>query len=248
MFTIEERNLVRDRVLEMSKADGRLVSCAAVGSTATGGDRWSDLDFAFGLAGDAKLADVLDDWMERLKDGFGAVHLFDFHHQSTVYRVFLLPGNLQLDMSFTPGAEFGALGPRFALLFGKAVEKNWSPPPTPLHLFGYAVHHLVRARTCIERGRFWQAEYWISAARDYVLSLACLHRGLNASYGRGFDDLPEEIVKPFTETLVRSIERRQLVLALGRTVDELLRNSQDVQELASRLSTQLLELKAPTME
>ncbi len=26
------------------------------------------------------------------------------------------------------------------------------------------VHHAVRARICIERGRYWQAEYWISDA------------------------------------------------------------------------------------
>ncbi len=248
MFTVEERNRVRGKLLEMGKADHRLVSSALVGSTAAGGDRWSDLDLTFGLAGDATLVDVLNDWTTRLQGEFGAVHLFDLPHQSTMYRVFLLPGNLQVDLSFTPGAEFGALGPRFTLLFGKAVERNWPPPPTPQHLFGYAVHHLVRARICIERGRLWQAEYWISAARDYALSLACLHLGLDTSNGRGFDDLPAEVTKPFAEALVASLDRGRLLQALGRTVDELLRNSQDVRELASRLESQLLELKVAAIE
>ncbi len=68
---------------------------------------------------------------------------------------------------------------------------------------GLAVHHLVRARICIERGRLWQAEYWISEARNQALSLACLHRGLPTSYGRGFDDLPAEILEPLANALKR---------------------------------------------
>ena len=105
------------------------------------------------------------------------------------------------------------------------------------------MHHLVRARICIEQGRFWQAEYWISAARDQALSLACRHRNLATSYGRGFDDLPAEILEPFTEALVGSLDRSQLLQALGRTVDGLLRNSQDVRELAAKLEGQLHELE-----
>jgi hypothetical protein len=45
-------------------------------------------------------------------------------------------------------------------------------------MFGYAVHHLVRARFCIERERLWQAQYWLSGARDLMLSRACLRLGL----------------------------------------------------------------------
>ncbi len=247
MFTIEERNRVRDRLVEIGRVDRRLVAGALIGASAAGGgDRWSDLDLTFGLADDAGMADVLADWTTRLQREFNAAHLFDLPYQSTMYRVFLLPGNLQVDLSFTPRAEFGALGPKFELLFGTAMEKGQALPPSPQHLFGLAVHHLVRARICIERGRLWQAEYWISAARDQALSLACRHRGLQTSYGRGFDDLPAEILQPFTETLVGSLDRGRLLQTLGRTVDELLRNSQDVRELASRLEGQLRELELAT--
>ncbi len=243
MFTVEERNRVRDRLVEMGRTDRRLVAGALIGASAAGGgNRWSDLDLTFGLADNATLADVLADWTTRLQRKFDAVHLFDLPYLSTMYRVFLLPGNLQVDLSFTPRAEFGALGPKFELLFGSAVERSQAKPPSPQHLFGLAVHHLVRARICIERGRLWQAEYWISAARDQALSLACRHRGLRTSYGRGFDDLPAAILEPFTEALVGSLERGRLLQALGRTVDGLLRNSQDVRELALRLEAQLREL------
>ena len=243
MFTVEERNRVRDLLVEMGRTDRRLVAGALVGSTAAGGgDRWSDLDLTFGLAGNATLDDVLADWTASLKSQFGAVHLFDLPHLSTMYRVFLLPGNLQVDLSFTPGNKFLGHGLKYDLLFGNPLEREQSKPFSPEHAFGLAVVYLLHACACIARGRMWEAEYCISAARDQALSLACHHRGLKTSYGRGFDDLPPETLKPFAETLVGSPERPQLLRALSKTIDELLHNSQDVHELASRLESGLREL------
>lgn len=248
MFTIEERDRVRDRLVEMGKTDRRVVAGALIGSTTDGGgDRWSDLDLTFGLAEDATLADVLEDWTARLQNEFHAVHLFDLPYQSTIYRVFLFRGNLQVDVSFTPKAEFGALGPKFSLLFGNAIERSQPKPPSPQQLFGLTVHHLVRARICIERDRLWQAEYWITEARNQALSLACLHRRLPTSNGRGFDDLPTKVVKSFTGALVGELTRDHLMKALARAIDGVLRNSDGVRELALRLEPQLRELSVESL-
>ncbi len=243
MFTVEERDRVRDLLVEMGRTDRRLVAGALIGSTAAGGgDRWSDLDLTFGLADNVILDEVLTDWTTRLKNQFGAVHLFDLPYLSTMYRVFLLPGNLQVDLSFTPGNKFLGQGLKYDLLFGKAHEREKAVPFSPEHVFGLAVVYLLHARACVARGKMWEAEYCISAARDQALSLACQYRGLKTSYGRGFDDLPRDTLKPFTETLVGSLERTQLLRALSKTIDELLHNSQDVRELASRLELGLREL------
>jgi hypothetical protein len=94
------------------------------------------------------------------------------------------------------------------LLFGNAVERPYVPQPSPHDLFGLAVHHAVRARFCIERGRSWQAEHWIAGIRDNALSLACRRRGLDARHGRSFDDLPADVLDAFGASLVRSMERR----------------------------------------
>jgi hypothetical protein len=59
----------------------------------------------------------------------------------------------------------------FLTLFGGAVDRPDMAPPSPRELFGYATHHALRARFCIERGRVWQAEYWISSARALRFSL-----------------------------------------------------------------------------
>src|SRR5262249_51895949 len=158
---------------------------------------WSDLDLTFAVADDAPLLDVLRDWTRIVDAEFDAVQLFDLPAGASIYRVFLLPGCLQFDLSFTPASAFGATGPKFRLLFGTAVEKPYTASPPPHEVFGYAVHHALRARFCIERERFWQAEYWISALRDYTLTLACLHRELPASHGRGFDSLPSDVHDAF---------------------------------------------------
>ena len=245
MFDVEERDRVRNRIVQMSRADPRLVAGALVGSTAgSGGDIWSDLDLTFGLADGAAIDEVLADWTTRLANEFHAVPLFDLPHLSTIYRVFLLPSNLQVDLSFTPGNKFLGKGLKYDLLFGNALERDPAKLASAEQTFGLAVVYLLHARACIARGRMWEAEYCISAARDQALLLACLHRSLKTSYGRGFDDLLPEILKPATGALVGSLEKTELIRALGRSVEALLQNSQDVSELARRLGPQLRELKS----
>jgi hypothetical protein len=239
-FTVEERTGVYERLLEMAHSDVRIVAGAVIGSLAKGaGDRWSDLDVTFGLADGTDRQAVLADWTLDLAREFGAAHLFDLPRLTSIYRVFLLPNNLQVDLSFTPESDFGALGPRFTLLFGKAVERSAVPKSSAQYLFGLGAHHAVRARFCIERNRFWQAEYWISGIRDEALALACHQHDLDGSDGRGFDQLPEETLALAQPTLVRSLEREELLRALGSAVELLLHEADEVRELASKIDRRL---------
>lgn len=245
MFSVEDRDQVRDRVLSLAASDPRVVAGAVVGSLALHeGDRWSDLDLTFAVADGAPALDVLSDWTRTLVAEFNAVELFDLPAGASIYRVFLLPGCLQFDLSFTPAFAFGATGPKFRLLFGEAVEKPHTSPPSPHELFGYAVHHALRARFCIERGRFWQAEYWISGIRDNALTLACLRRDLPVAHGRGFDALPADARDAFQDALVRSLTREELLRALGVAIVGLLRETAQVQEMAAQVEPQLRELTA----
>jgi hypothetical protein len=245
MFSIKDRNLIRDHVLQLAASDARIVSGAVVGSLALGeGDRWSDLDLTFAVADSFPVSEVLNDWTQDLTGKFEAIQLFDLPSGASIYRVFLFPGCLQFDLSFTPASKFGASGPKFKLLFGSAVERPYVQPPSADELFGYAVHHALRARFCIERGRFWQAEYWISGARDYALSLACRRRGLPAVHGRGFDNLPTEVRDAFSNTLVTSLEMNELLRALGSVLNGLFREADAVKELAGKVEPRMRELTA----
>jgi len=245
MFSVGDRERLRDRVLQLAGSDARVVAGAAVGSLALGeGDRWSDLDLTFAVDDALSMFEILEDWTGKIVAEFEAVQLFDLPSGSSIYRVFLLPGCLQFDLSFTPAASFGASGPKFKLLFGQTAEKPHAQPTPAQELFGYAVHHALRARFCIERGRYWQAEYWISGARDNALSLACQRRGLAEMHGRGFDTLPGEVLDIFANALVQRLERGELLRALGCAIDGLLAEAGEARELAARVEPQLRELTA----
>jgi dTDP-4-amino-4,6-dideoxygalactose transaminase len=65
MFTIEQRDHLRDYILEIARADPRVTAGALTGSMAVGaGDERSDIDVAFGIAEGTSLEAVLDDWTE----------------------------------------------------------------------------------------------------------------------------------------------------------------------------------------
>ena len=202
-----------------------MVAGAAVGSLAVdAGDRFSDLDLTFAVADHVPLADVLDDWTRTLVDELGAVHLADLERGATTYRVFLLPDALQLDLSITPAAEFRPAGPRFRLLFGEKApgEPEASAAPVARDLFGWGVIYALHARTCIERGRVWQAEHYVGAVRDHALSLACLREGLPAVQARGYDDLSAETLARFGAAHVGELEPEALRAALAASVRALL--------------------------
>lgn len=244
MFTVAQRDQLREGLLGLARDDARVVAAAEIGALAQGGDRWSDLDLTFGVVNEVDVIDVLDEWSAPLLERYQAVPLFDVPYLSTIYRVFLFPGTLQVDLSFTPASEFGALGPKFQLLFGETVERELPADPSVDDLFGLGAHHAVRGRICIERGRWWQAEYWISGVRDQALTLASARRGLEVDYARGFDQLPPEVRDPLENALVKSLTRDELLRALRAAVEGLLAESGDVPAAAS-VKDQLRELGSP---
>lgn len=212
MFSVEQRDALRERVLQIAAEDPRVVAAAAVGSLAVGaGDRFSDLDLAFAIADGVPVHAVLDDWTSTLVGELDAIRLADLERGRSIYRVFLLPQALQLDLSMCPAAHFRPAGPRFRLIFGTTApgESEVSASPgqlfiaTPLvaaDLFGWAVVYALHARACIERRRVWQAEHYVGAVRDHALSLACLRHGLPAAQARGYDDLPAATLARFANT------------------------------------------------
>jgi hypothetical protein len=232
MFTVEQRDALCERILNLGEADERVVAGAIVGSLAVaGGDRFSDLDLTFGIAGDVAVADVLDDWTRTLIDELDAVRLVDLQREPTTYRVFLLPDALQLDLSMTPSAWFRPAGPRFRLVFGEtaasgsekpapaATEGLFIPtPPVTDAIFGWGVIYALHARACIERGRVWQAEHYVGAVRDHALSLACLREGLPPSQARTYDDLSSETLARYADARVTSVDREELRAALAACV------------------------------
>jgi hypothetical protein len=219
MFTIEERDAVRARILELAREDRRVVAAAEVGSLALGGgDRWSDIDLTFAVDDATPVTDVLDDWTSTVVEQLGGIELLDLTVGPIVYRVFMFPECLQLDVSFTPASGFRPTSPRFRLIFGEADEMQAPEPPDAAGLLGWAVLWARFARVCIERGNWWHAEHSISSMRQYALSFACRRRDLPAGYGRGVDKLPSEVRDRFAPSLVLAYEPGALKAALKACV------------------------------
>jgi hypothetical protein len=229
VFTVEQRDALRARVVRLAEQDDRVRAGAVVGSLAVdAGDRFSDVDMTFAVADDAPVADVLGGWTRTLIDELDAVTLVDLERGPTTYRVFLLPDALQLDLSMTPASAFRPAGPRFRLLFGETAAGDPPPPgpgslfiPTPPvagDVFGWGVIYALHARACIERGRVWQAEHYLGAVRDHALSLACLREGVTAVQARGYDDLPAETLGPFAGAHVGGLAPETLRSALAAGV------------------------------
>jgi hypothetical protein len=244
MFSVEERDRVRKRLLELAEEDASVVGAAFTGSYAAGaGDEWSDIDVAFAISGE--LPPALEHWTELLYRDFAAIHHWDLPYASSVYRVFLLPGCLEVDIAFTPAADFGPRGPHWRTVFGRAVRLPPGAPPHRDHLAGLAWHHVLHARACIERGKRWQAEYWVSGVRDQVLALACLRLGHDTGYAKGAHLLPPELTTPLEATLVRSLDEPELRRALAAAADGLVAELERTEpELAARLQPALAEMSS----
>jgi predicted nucleotidyltransferase len=233
VFTVEQRDELRERILKLAEGDDRVVAGAVVGSLAVGaGDRFSDIDLIFGISEDVRLDEVLDDWTRTLMGELGAVRLVDLERGPTIYRVFLLPDALQLDLSMTPARDFRPGGPRFQLVFGATASGEAdatavadlfiNTPAIANDIFGWGAIYALHARACIERGRVWQAEHYVGAVRDHALSLACLREDLPPFVARSYDDLSAETLARLSDAHVRSIDPTELRVALAASVRALL--------------------------
>lgn len=247
MFTPEIREQVRQRVIELARADTRVIAGAIIGSMAhEAGDNWSDIDVTFGVVNSVKPEAVLDDWTQVLNQELDVLDHWDLRSGASIYRVFLLPSGLEIDVSVTPEGAFGAHGPNFHLLFGTAGKPQPAEPPNDSYLIGLCWHHVLHARASIERHKLWQAEYWISELRNHLLELACLRLNENPHEGRGFDRLPSSVKEPLADALVRSLNKPELnrALAVATTclIDELEKWNAP---LCARLSPVLQEFGSP---
>jgi predicted nucleotidyltransferase len=244
VFTVEQRERVREELVAAARSDERIVGAAHTGSAAFGRpDRWSDIDLALSVAAAAVMDEVVNDWTQRLYERHDAVAHHDVWFGATRFRVYLLADTLQVDVAFWREGEFGALGPAFRLIFGTPTAR---PPTGALEMggaMGLAWLHALHVRSSLARGRRWQAEYMLSGMRDHVLAMACARFGRPTQQGRGIDDLPRDVTAPAAAALARSLDAAELARAFAATLDLFARELEHADaELARRLVPTLTAL------
>jgi hypothetical protein len=248
VYTPEQREQLRAELIAGARADARITGAALTGSASIDReDRWSDIDLAFGIRDPADMAGALAEWTARMYDRHHAVHHTDVRFESWIYRVFLMSHSLQVDLAFAPKDEFAARGPTFRLLFGSAVERPRAQPGGAEDLIGLAWLYALHVRTALARGKPWQAEYMVSAARDHVLAAACRRLGLPTADARGTDQLPAAVLEPLREALVPQLERDAIRGAFRAVIQGLIVEARQADEhLARRLEPVLLDVLAST--
>jgi hypothetical protein len=244
MYTSAEREALRGELLAVAQGDPRISGGAITGSASVDReDAWSDIDLAFGIRRAEELPAALADMTEHMYAHHGAIEHLDVVRAPWIYRVFLLPSTLQVDLAFAPADTFGARAPTFRLVFGVAQEPKQLGVPAPEELIGYAWLYALHVRSSIARNKVWQAEYMLSNVRDHVLALACRRLDLPAVEGRGMDALPADVADPLRGALVRSLEPSELRRAMTVVIDALLREiAAHDPKLAARLQDVLLDL------
>lgn len=231
------RRRTEGRLLQRLRADPRIVAVARTGSTArVTADRWSDLDLFLGVHPAHTVAAVLADLNRWAATELGVVHFFDLHVTSpggpVTYRALLLGDGLEVDLGAARSPAFAPLdGQAFDVVFddrsdhhGGQHQHDDTPdehpaPASPVqHLVGLGWHHALHARTAIERQRHLQAQYWISALRDHAATLAAIRHGLPTEHAKGADDLPADIRRDLTDSLVAHLDRAELLRARAAAV------------------------------
>lgn len=244
MFSSKEREEIRAALVRAAETDSSITGAAHLGSAAANRlDDWSDIDLALSISPSAAIDNVIAAWTARMYEDHDAIAHCDVKRGETLYRVFLLRNALQVDLSFWPADRFGATGPKFELIFGRANEPQLSISDSASELISLAWLYGLHARSSIARGRLLQAEYMLSNMRNRTIALACLREGLSTNEARGFDDLSKDQKRRFTECYPRSPDAEELQRALQRTMSAfieeiLLRDS----NLAERIGPTLVEI------
>jgi hypothetical protein len=244
LLSAEERDRLREQIIAAARADKRITGAAMTGSAALGHqDAWSDIDLFFGVANEDQLPAAMSDMTDLMYREHGALHHFDVVAGPATYRVFLMASTLQVDLAFTPATSFGAVTPSFTVLFGEPVEREHYAPPAAMSLLDYGWLYALHARSSIERGKVWQAEYMLGMVRDQVLAAACVRHGLPWREARGMDLLPAEEKRRFEGALARSLDPDELRRALRAVIESLVAEIEHADPvLAKRIEPALREL------
>jgi hypothetical protein len=244
MYTPSEREQIRADVIARAREDPRISGGALTGSGAAGlEDAWSDIDLAFGVVDGYAVASVVSDYSDHMYETHAVTHHVDVTVGAWVYRVFLLPSTLQIDLAFAPAAEFGARAPTFRLLFGNASEISHIQTPDPIVLIGYAWLYALHVRSSLARGKLWQAEYMVHTMRDHSFALSCLRHSLISREGRGMDRLPAALRRRYEDALVRELTADEIGRAFNAATELTLEEIRHVDRaLEARLRPVMLAL------
>ncbi len=248
IFAPSEREATLARVLELLEADPRIEAAVLTGSLgAQRADRWSDIDVATVVADAEDCELVAADWIARIYRELPVAHHYQTAFGTTVVPGFLLQNALEVDLAFTPSADFTVWTP-VRVVFDRTgtatraahAPESWTPTPDWRGEAGFAWHDVLHACLAANRGKPWQALFFLQRVRNRTLSLASERHGGESDEFAHVDELPAAERDPLLASLVSDLDRVTLLEAIGTAtdafLDELRRGDP---ELAKRLAKPL---------
>jgi hypothetical protein len=249
IFTPDERDATLSRLLGMLEGDERIEAAVIDGSIGAGrSDRWSDIDVAAVVSDAEACESVAEDWIRRMYQELPVAHHYRTAFGTTIVPGFLLMNGLEIDLSFTPSAEFEVWAPvqvafdRRGVATGAAAKPiSWTTTADWSGEAGFAWHDVLHACVAATRGKPWQAVYYLQRVRNRTLSLASERHGWDADEFTRVDELPSPERDPLRASLVADLDRATLLQAIEVAtrafLAELRRGNRD---LAERLEAPLI--------
>jgi predicted nucleotidyltransferase len=226
---VTESTLDRDatlaRVIELLEADPRIEAAVITGSLGTGrADRWSDIDIAAVVSDADSCESVTADWVALIYGEMLVAHHYETAFDTTLVRGFLLNSGLVVDLGFTPSADFSVWAP-VTVAFDRTgvatrlaeVPQPWTVAPDWQAEAGFAWHDALHAIAAANRGRSWQALYFLQRLRNRTLVLATQRHGMDADEFKSVDDLPAEERDRLLTSLVGELSQPSLLGAIEST-------------------------------
>lgn len=219
MFSVDQRDALRQEVIERAKQDVHVNGCALLGSAARDEqDAWSDIDIALQLEKGHEVEDVANRWTTWLGTIATVADTLTIHASGAMYQVFLFNNSMQLDLSFWPPDTLRSTGGRIRPVFGtvQAPEVRRADPQSYVRMgWLYALH----ARSAIARRRAWQADMMLTELRNQVIALACHRMGLDPAEGRDAHLLPVELSDRLVASRASTVDAIEQGRSLQATLD-----------------------------
>lgn len=247
MFSEADRSALLEVLIARAHADPAIEAAALVGSAARGTvDRWSDIDLALGLGAEIDVVGVAERWTSTLGAIVSVADTLDVWVGPVLYRVFLLPDSLQVDLSFWPAGTLHATGSDpLVVIFGEVAAATPATTPDQRAILGWGWLYALHARTAIARGRGWQALHMLEGLREQIITLTCLRQGLESRDGRGVDQLPAASLAELAETLPAGLDPAAVSAAYETAVRLLAGEAEHLDPaLADRLRVPLATMRA----
>jgi predicted nucleotidyltransferase len=220
-----DRDATLARVLKLLEADPRIEAAVITGSLGTGrADRWSDIDIAAVVSDADSCESVTADWVALIYGEMLVAHHYEIAFDTTLVRGFLLNSGLVVDLGFTPSADFSVWAP-VTVAFDRTgvatrlaeVPQPWTVAPDWQAEAGFAWHDALHAIAAANRGRSWQALYFLQRLRNRTLVLATQRHGMDADEFKSVDDLPAEERDRLLTSLVGELSQPSLLGAIEST-------------------------------